>query len=139
MRFQFFSGTLIKPLVLPFGVKHTTSWVELSEDKLHICMGLLFNYKLDISKMESASRGKWPLLYGLGVRIGPAKKFGVLLSTKNVVAITFKDLEPIPAIGTITKKTKHFYLSLEEPDVFVQKLNKRILDISDSDGKQAEE
>jgi len=125
-RFQILRSPLIIPAFTIFGATRAKSYVELIQDGLHVRFGFLFNHSLDLSVMGSVEHSQWPWYLGLGCRIGTGGRFAVVGSTKNVVRIAFKEPQEIPALFSWKYKTQFFYLSLEQPDEFIQVLTRRI-------------
>ncbi|PKL75250.1 MAG: hypothetical protein CVV27_16340 [Candidatus Melainabacteria bacterium HGW-Melainabacteria-1] len=126
MRFKFLLEPLMLPILFPFGATADSCFAELSEAGLQVKMGKLFDEVLDLKTVESVEAGKWPLLSGLGHRIGFNHEMGVLASTRNVVKLHFKEPQFIKALWAFHFKTHDFFLALEEPERFIQEVKKRI-------------
>ena len=126
MRYDFQIDPLMKWILLPFSATPENCFAEIESETLHVKMGKLFDEVLPLSHMKQAESSQWPFYLGLGARLGLNGEYGVLASTKNVVAIDFQDHEYIKALGPMHFKAQKLVLSLEEPEAFMRALNEKL-------------
>jgi hypothetical protein len=126
LRFDFRAGWLLRALLLPFGATNRRLAATLEGRALRVQLGALFDHVVDLGLVDRVERSRWPLVYGLGCRIGAGRKFGVIASTENVVRLHFRERVPLPALGPWTFGAEWLYLSLEEPDRFVAEVQARL-------------
>lgn len=126
MRYAFLLEPLMIPILFPFGANPENCYVEIEGEQLHVKMGKLFDEKLDLRNIAHLAPDKWPFWWGLGHRIGFNHAMGVLGSTRNVVRLHFKEPAAIKALGAFSYQTHDFYLALQDPDGFIQDLQKKL-------------
>lgn len=126
MRFKFQMEPWMLPILLPFGAVPEKCYAELHGRQLHVKMGVLFQDVLELNSMSHVEPSTWPVILGLGHRVGLQGQMGVLASHKNVVRIHFKEPQFIKFLGAFHFKTHDFYLALEDADGFVDIMSLRL-------------
>ncbi len=53
-------------------------------------------------------------------------EYGVLVSTRNVVRLHFKERQAMPVMGRFKFQAEWLYLALEEPDQFIEEIGRRV-------------
>lgn len=122
-RFEILRTPLLIPLLLPFGGSKARSVIELGERQLHCKFGFLFDESFRYDEITGAERDRWPWYGGLGWRTDLRGKIALVGSLDNVVRI---DLKPDTKARLFAKlPCKQLYISLEEPDAFLEALKEK--------------
>lgn len=111
-----------RPFLLIIGARPSTCWVELG-DVLRVQFGL-FSAEVPLTDLHRGRKIKWPLRYGIGVRLAPKKTVGYVGSRHGVVAVRLRGPRRFRVIVPIDRERVAF--SLDDPDGFLAALRKRL-------------
>lgn len=103
------------PFVLLGGATQSNSFVELTPDSLNLRFGMIFHDEIPRVEIESADIRAWPLLYGIGWRVGPMGGLGLIGSYQGVVEIKLRSRHRAWEIVPYNR----IAVSLENPDAFI--------------------
>lgn len=115
---------ILKPLLLPFGGSADRSFVELGERRMHCKFGFLFDESFSYDEIESVQRDKWPWYGGLGWRSDLRGKIAIVGSYGNIVRVDLKGDRRAKIFFNMPCKS--LFISLEEPEAFIEALNNKI-------------
>ncbi|PTL76120.1 hypothetical protein [Vitiosangium sp. GDMCC 1.1324] len=107
------------PLLTLFGGTPSRSYVEVAPDSVTFRFGA-FVARIPLADVSGASRAHWPLLGGIGWRIGPGA-VGLIGSLQNVVEVTLRQPHRVRVMG-IPVKARRVFVSLEDPEAFLADL-----------------
>jgi len=104
-----------RPLLLLGGATQGSSYLEIERDALIVRFGWLYQDTLQLSNIEGAEEGEWPIWMGIGWRVGFTDRLGLTGSYEGIVNVHFN--EPIHVWRIASFKT--MAVSLEDPTTFV--------------------
>ena len=107
-----------RPLVLVGGATRENAYVEMDDDSLTICFGLLFGHTVMRADIESAGKRSWPLWMGVGWRTDLRRMFGLIGSRQGVVELRLTTPVRVWRVLNCTR----IAVSLEDPDGFLSAL-----------------
>lgn len=111
------------PLLL-VGASQEKSFVEICDADLHIKMGV-GDERIPFKNIASVTPHEWSLFYGIGHRIG-YHGIGYVGSTEGVVHIKLKQPQPFNMLLGMTMEMPSFYVSLVEPQKFIEEISSRL-------------
>ncbi len=115
MRFQIRVDPVWRPFVLIGGATRENSYVEVTDDGITVCFGLLFKRTIPRGDVKDVFVRSWPLWYGIGWRSNLRGVIGLVGSYTGVVEIRLNErgrawgVFPCDRIG----------VSLEDPGGFI--------------------
>jgi hypothetical protein len=121
MRYQIRLGRW-KPLLALFGATPKRSYVDMRLRALRIRFGP-FMELIPIDEIASAGLTRWPVLGGIGWRIGP-DYVGLIGSLQGVVELTLHSRRRAVVLFLPWRYTR-MSISFEEPEAFLAELRKR--------------
>jgi hypothetical protein len=107
------------PLLL-IGATADRSHVDVGDGALDVRFGLA-NERVPLSQVVSSEPSEWPLIYGIGVRIGRGG-IAYVGSRFGVVRITLREPHRFRVFFGIRAAFRSFYVSLDDPDAFLADL-----------------
>lgn len=114
---------LWRPLLLIIGARPSTCYVELDDARMLVRFGL-FSADVPVAEIHGGRRIKWPLYYGIGVRLAPKQTVGYVGSHHDVVAVRLRRPRRFKVIVPIDRE--RVAISLEDPKGFLADLRSRI-------------
>ena len=120
-RFNIRRDIVWKAPLLIIGATEANSYVELRDEDLVARFGV-HESRLGLSDIISAQTKEWPIWNGIGIRVGPGKRLGLVGSTEGVVELELKPDTHVKFLG-ITCTSLAF--SLEDPQGFLEALQER--------------
>lgn len=108
-----------RPLLTVLGGTHHRSYVEVERDTVTFRFGA-FEARIPRADVSGASRAHWPLLDGIGWRIGPGT-VGLIGSLQNVVEVRLQQPHRM-SVFLIPVKARRVFVSLEDPQAFLTDL-----------------
>jgi hypothetical protein len=108
-----------RPLLLVGGATRENAYVDMDDDSLTLCLGLLFGQTIMRAQIESAAKRSWPLWMGIGWRSYLGRLFGLTGSTNGVVEIRLTTPLRVWRVLNCTC----IAVSLEQPDEFLAALD----------------
>lgn len=116
--------TLWKGPLLLIGATASRAFVELDDEALTVRFGLA-EERIPLAVVRSADPKRWPILYGIGIRIGPGG-IAYVGSRFGVVHVTFSEEQRFQVFFGWRSRFDGVYVSLEEPEAFLADLRSRI-------------
>ena len=118
--FRIRSTGWVRPLLVLFTATESRSTVEIAATGLHARFGW---YRIEIAydAITSVQRASWPWYAGIGWRTNFRTVLGLIGSYDGVVEIVV-DPPVRTRLLAIPVQVQRFYVSLEEPDRFIQAL-----------------
>lgn len=113
---------LLKPTLALFGVRSSSSYVDLTDDAMTVRMGRWFDERVPLAAIASFAPSEWPVWGGYGVKLAPREGVGVVASTEGVVHIGFKRPQPMRAV-IVSRAAERLWLSLADRDGFLSALS----------------
>lgn len=111
------------PLLL-IGATQSRSWAEIGDDEIVVKFGI-GEVRLPLAQVASVEPHRWPLLYGIGHRIGYGG-MAFVGSTEGVVKIELKKPVPMDILFGIMKRFPRFFVSLQDPQGFASAVHERV-------------
>jgi hypothetical protein len=108
-----------------FGFSAAGSYVEVDEQAVQLHFGTA-NERIPLAEIAGVARRPWPVLYGLGAKLGPSGGVSYVGSIEGVVQIDFVSPRPMNVWGPF--RTSHALcaiVSLENPDQFIADVGAR--------------
>ncbi len=111
------------PLLLLFGGTACRSYVEISPGGVHFRFGL-FDEIAPRDEVTSAVAASWPLIGGIGWRLGLGWTVGLIGARGGVVRVRFAQRRRM-RFFFVPLQVREIYVSLEDPDAFLAALASR--------------
>lgn len=112
------------PLFSMFGMSPRSSYVDVRDDVVEFNFGTA-NEVVPIAEIGEIVDRNWPLLYGLGAKLGPDDGVSYVGSRSGVVQVRFTKPRRMDVWGPVKKSdARCVTLSLADPDGFRQALEK---------------
>jgi hypothetical protein len=125
MRYYFAITPWLAPMLFVFGVRSSTSYVEIEGDELRVRYGSMMNRSFPLSAIRAVEEAAWPWYAGLGLRTNLTDTVAAVASYKGVVKLTLDPRQDI-RVMLPTVACSILYFSLTEPAGFVKALSERI-------------
>ena len=107
-----------RPLVLAGGATRENAYVDMDDDSLTICYGMLFGHTVMRADIESAAKRDWPIWMGVGWRSDLRGGFGLIGSRRGVVELRLTTPVRVWRLLNCTR----IAVSVEDPDGFLSAL-----------------
>ena len=120
MRFPLRISAAWRPVLYVFGMSQRASFADIDAGVLRVKAGIWFDETFPLGNVAEVSRSTWPWYGGLGVKLGPGDAVSVVGSSEGIVAVRFKQPQPMRVLFTVTRS--ELRLSLEDPDRFMRAL-----------------
>lgn len=117
MDFALRISPLLVPLLLPIGAVGPRAYARVTEGKLRVVFGLLFDHTFPLEMVEQLTRSSWPWWSGFGLRVALRHRVGLIGAQDGIVAVHFRELQRIRVV--IPVQCKDLYLSVVDPDGFI--------------------
>lgn len=124
-RFPILVSGLGSLMLLPFGVTRRSAVAQLRDGKLHVQFGPMFDQTFGLDEIEAVEASHWPVWAGIGPRLNFRGAVGLIGAYRNVVQVTFKEPQDV-RMFVIPASCERLYLSLEEPDAFIEALEEHL-------------
>lgn len=111
------------PLLTMLGGTSGDSYVEIRDEDVRFRFGPGFDLTVSRADIVDAYRTTWPLLGGIGWRIG-GKRVGLIGSYADVVEIELHAMRRARVYG-LPYSFRRLAVSLEDPDGFIGELHHR--------------
>jgi hypothetical protein len=108
-----------RPLLAVFGGTRPRSYVDVEPDTVTFRFGT-FEARIPRADVSGASRAHWPVLGGIGWRIGPGV-VALIGSLQNVVEVRLRQPHRVSVLW-IPVKARRVFVSLEDPEAFLADL-----------------
>lgn len=109
-----------KPLLLLFTATRGRSYIDVEPITVRLRFGL-FDETFPRSEIEAIEPGWWPPWYGIGWRVAPGKRLGLIGSLLGLVEIRLRHRRRGAFLGVpFTYQT--VVVSLEDPQVFAREI-----------------
>jgi hypothetical protein len=109
------------PILALFGGIPSQSFAEVTQDFVRIRFGPLFDERIPRAMIAHAGAATWPVLGGIGWRIVPGRKIGLIGSLKNNVELRLR--EPLRVrFLFFPKRCERIVVSLRDPSRFLEDL-----------------
>jgi len=115
MRFQIKVDRVWRPFVLLGGATPDNSYVEVTDDGITVCFGLLFKRTIPFGEVKEMFARSWPLWYGIGWRSNLRGVIGLVGSYTGVVEIRLNERGRAWGVFPCDRVC----VSLEDPDGFI--------------------
>ncbi|MFQ5471557.1 MAG: hypothetical protein ACE5FA_01555 [Dehalococcoidia bacterium] len=115
MRFQIRVDPVWRPFVLIGGATRENSYVEVTDEGITVCFGLLFKRTIPFDDVKDVFARSWPLWYGIGWRSNLRGVIGLVGSYSNVVEIRLNKRGRAWRVLPCDRVC----VSLEDPDGFI--------------------
>lgn len=125
MRFAFRMGRLSRMVLAPLGVS-ASSGVELGAHGVRVRFGRLFDQQIAYDAVESATCETWPLIGGIGLRIGTGSALGLVSAVGPVVRVRLLAPLRVPLAFGLAKSVRALVVSVDAPEALVAALETRI-------------
>lgn len=107
------------PLLALFGGTPSRSYVEVEPGTVTFRFGT-FEARIPRADISGASRERWPLLGGIGWRVGPGT-VGLIGSLENVVEVRLRQPHRV-SVFWLPVKARRVFVSLADPEAFLADL-----------------
>ncbi|MBU8899609.1 hypothetical protein KRR26_28765 [Corallococcus sp. M34] len=107
------------PLLVLFGGTRERSFVDVTPDVVTFRFGF-FEARIPRTDILDAARAQWPLLGGIGWRVGVGT-VGLVGARQNIVAVSLREPQRVSVLG-IPVRARLIFVSLEEPEAFIADL-----------------
>lgn len=111
------------PLLAVLGGTRGASYVEVGDDGVRVRFGPGFDLTVERRDIADAYRRAWPLLGGVGWRIG-GKTVGLIGSYAGVVEVELREVRRARVFG-LPYSFRRIAVSLEDPEGFLDELRRR--------------
>jgi len=91
-------------------------------DDVRLRFGLLFSEHVSRADIVSAARTEWPLLAGIGWRIWPLRRVGLIGSRQGVVELRLREPRRMHLGPAPLWRFDRICVSVEEPDAVIAAL-----------------
>ncbi|MCH8815514.1 MAG: hypothetical protein IH957_10560 [Chloroflexi bacterium] len=115
MRFQIRTDPFWRPFVLIGGATRDNSYVEVTDEGITLCFGLLFKRTIPRGDVKDVFVRSWPLWYGIGWRSNLRGVIGLVGSYTGVVEIRLNKRSRAWGVFPCDR----ICVSLEHPDAFI--------------------
>jgi hypothetical protein len=124
MRYPMRLNKAVRPLLALFGGVPAKSWVEVIDGAVRFKFGT-FDESVALADVAGVEPTTVPWIAGLGWRIGPGGRVGLLGSHQGVADVTLRAPRRVKVVG-IPFRCRHLLVSLEDRDAFVADLRARL-------------
>jgi hypothetical protein len=109
----------LSPLLALFGGTRSRSYVEVEPDSVTFRFGI-FEARIPRADVSGASPAHWPLIGGIGWRLGPGA-VGLIGSLQNVVEVRLRQPHRVSLL-LLPVNARRVFVSLEDPQAFLADL-----------------
>jgi len=117
MRYAIRRDLLWSPFLVPFGGTARRSFVEVEPGRVRFCFGWGFDQTIGREQIVDAYRTGWPLIGGIGWRIG-GSRVGLIGSRTGVVVVVLREPCRARVVG-LPYRFRRIAVSLEDPEGFL--------------------
>ncbi len=114
-----------RPLLALFGGTRSRSFVEITDTGLRAKFGWLSDYRFPLEDVARVEQRSWPLLFGVGWRIGLNGRIGLIGNFGNVVEIHFHKRQRVTMLIP-RLRCDSLAVSLEDPEGLISAVERRI-------------
>lgn len=109
------------PFMIPFGTRPSRSYLDVSETELDLVFRPFFTETVSRHRIAATRRCSWPLLGGIGWRVGSGGTVGLIGSRKNTVEILLAEPQRV-RLAFLPIRCRRIVVSLCDPDAFIADL-----------------
>ena len=101
-------------------VRRERAFVDVDSDEIKIQFGYV-SATIPYSNISEVEPRKWPILYGIGLRIGKDRTIGYIGSTDGVVGLSLVEPQRLQ-IGprNLSMECRNIAVSLVDPEAFIE-------------------
>ena len=121
MRHQMRIARHWRPLLTPLGGRPSGSWVDVSGDVVRFRFGPLFDETIPRTQIAGAAEASWPLLGGVGWRIGRHGTVGLIGAREGLVEVRLVESRRVRVAG-IPVRCRRIIVSVCDPQALLADL-----------------
>jgi hypothetical protein len=121
MRYPIRVDSVWRPLLTLFGVAAERAYVDVEPDRVRFRFGWPFDQAVPRDAIAGVARVEWPWYWGIGWRVGPLNRVGLIGSRRGVVEVRLR--EPHRVVLTVFPwRVRRIAVSVQDPEALVAAL-----------------